>query len=86
MKTGALVFVRKLNGKTILTTIIDTEAAIGLEGEHQHLCGIITHPEFTTINILHNTKIDRTEEARGCTIDNLLGAGIWQNSNPKSYW
>jgi hypothetical protein len=79
MKTGALVFVRKIQNKTILTTIIETEAAKGLKGEHQHLCGIITNPEFTTINILHNTNVDRTEEAHGYGINGILELPIWQN-------
>lgn len=79
MKTGALIFVRKIGDKTILTTIIDTKTTEGLKGEHQHLCGIITNSEFTTINILHNTNIDRTKEAHGCGINSILELPIWQN-------
>ena len=79
MSNMGLVFVRKLNGKTILVTVLDTEAVTKLKPESQHAVVVQTGENMTTVSIFHDTHRDRTEEAHGNGIDGILELSIWQN-------
>ena len=79
MSNKGLVFVRKLESKTIIVAVLDTESVPKLQTESQHLVIVQTGNDITSLSIFHATSRDRKEEAKGYGIDGLLRLPIWQN-------
>ena len=82
MEYAGLVFVRKMGDKTVLTTILNTKDLPGmLESECQYL---ITgnNDEMGEVNLTISawSKEDVSDVSKGNSIEGILSAPIWRNS------